>query len=77
MSDENLGLIFVGDKMFSATEAAAYIKELREENEKLKIDNSLLRVSLNNEIKKKTGCLLEGTGSCPYQGIPYTPYKPL
>ena len=77
MSDENLGLIFVDGKMLSATEAAAYIKELRGENEKLKIDNSLLRVSLNNERKKKTGCLLEGTDSCPYQGIPHTPYKPL
>jgi hypothetical protein len=43
MSDENLGLIFVDGKMLSATEAAAYIKELREENEKLKEEVVWLR----------------------------------
>jgi hypothetical protein len=55
MSDENLGLIFVDGKMLSAPEAAAYIKQLKEENEKLKAEIVWLREanqSLQNIIWK-------------------------
>lgn len=45
MNNESLGLIFVDGRMLSAPEAAAYIKQLKEENEKLKKDmKSLLEI---------------------------------
>lgn len=53
MGSENMGLIFVEGKMLSATEAAAYIKELKRENEKLKEENLWLKegnYSLSRQI---------------------------
>lgn len=43
MNNESLGLIFVDGRMLSAPEAAAYIKQLKEENEKLKKEIVWLR----------------------------------
>ena len=47
----NEGLIFADGRMLTATETAAYIKELKEENEKLKEEIKSLKNDFNSELR--------------------------
>lgn len=45
------GLIFADGRMLTAVEAAAYIKELKAENEKLKEEIKNLKNDFNSELR--------------------------
>ena len=47
----NEGLIFADGRMLTATEAAAYIKELKEENDKLKKEIESLKNHYDSELR--------------------------
>lgn len=50
----NEGLIFADGRMLTATEAAAYIRELKEENENLKKEIKSLKNYYNSELRSIT-----------------------